>query len=86
MARALLGVLAFLVCGCAALDGQIVARLQDVTSGHIGCPPEEIAIPAKSLTGGTWTATCEGRTFYCSSYSTGGDTSTVSCAAALPQE
>ena len=40
------------------------------TSGAIGCPPDEIAITdfkSYSDSPSTWTATCRGRTFDCSS-------------------
>lgn len=37
---------------------------QDASSGLIGCPPREIQISANERL--TWTATCRGRVFYCS--------------------
>jgi len=84
MARLPFASLLLVLCGCAALDARMVSRLQDISSGHIGCPPEAIGIPARSPTAETWTATCEGRTFYCSAY--GGDSSVISCAPALSQQ
>ncbi|APR83936.1 Hypothetical protein A7982_09285 [Minicystis rosea] len=45
------------------------ATMRDITSGKIGCPPEEVEIVKDNVgfTTRTWTATCRGRTFYCSS-------------------
>ncbi len=56
-----IAVLLLSVAGCAA-------PLNEITSGRIGCSPDEISIVETD--GGwktqTWTATCRGRTYYCS--------------------
>jgi hypothetical protein len=56
--------------------------LADVSSGQIGCPPEQIAISDDAQTWGarTWKAECNGQTFTCSAHG-GGENSTaqVSC-------
>jgi hypothetical protein len=58
------------------------ASLQNVTSGQIGCPAEEIQIVSDEAGWGTrtWTAQCHGKTYYCSAHG-GGQYSTpqVSC-------
>jgi len=46
---------------CAAINESI---LQTRTSGQIGCSPEQIAIRDDPFQP-TWTAECEGRTFFC---------------------
>lgn len=43
--------------------------LQSVTSGQIGCPADKIVIADEAGEGTgarTWTAQCNGRTYYCS--------------------
>jgi hypothetical protein len=68
---------ALALAGCAA-------ALRDQSSGQIGCPSDEIVISNYSAgTLGampTWTATCHGRTYYCSSHGGGAQsTSQVAC-------
>jgi hypothetical protein len=55
------------------------------SSGQIGCPANEIEISDKSVSVGTttWTATCRGRVFYCSSATTGDKTSQYQCTEAM---
>jgi hypothetical protein len=65
---------------CAAVSG--CASLPAVTSGQIGCAEQDIVI-TNDNTGWatrTWTATCHGRTYFCSAHG-GGQHSTpqVSC-------
>jgi len=50
--------------GCAASN----AQLRAVSSGHVGCSPDEIGIENYSLglTTSSWAAVCRGKTFYCS--------------------
>jgi hypothetical protein len=54
----------FLMMGCAVIIGD----LPTITAGLTGCPPNTIAIQDASMGyyNDTWTATCQGRTFYCS--------------------
>lgn len=63
------------ISGCAA-------QLRAVSSGQIGCSDSEIEISEDNFGFGTrtWTSTCSGRTYYCSSHG-GGENSTaqVSC-------
>ena len=60
-----------LLAGCQTIE-QVRA---DASSGHVGCPADQISTAAhQSL---TWTAMCKGKLFYCK---TGDGTS---CAAAL---
>ena len=55
-----------LTSGCAT-----TARYQKISSGKVGCPPGEIAISDDhfNLEVATWTATCRGKVFHCSSTS-----------------
>jgi hypothetical protein len=56
--------------GCVSRD----SYLRQTTSGQIGCPPEEITIEDTNTIGGLvsgYTAKCKGRTFYCSSMTSG---------------
>jgi hypothetical protein len=62
---------AFVVMGFLAITvGGCAEQLQQVSSGHVGCPPEEIVIandhygPASS-----WQASCRGHTYQCSAIS-----------------
>lgn len=58
-----------------------MSGLRGPTSGQIGCPRQEVEISDKhmGLTSSTWTAACRGKTFYCSSHSSGDSGSQVSC-------
>lgn len=63
-----------LLSGCASLSA--------VTSGQIGCAESDIAITDDEMGWGTrtWTATCHGRTYFCSAHGGGkNSTSQVSC-------
>jgi hypothetical protein len=61
--------------GCVATT----AQYQQVTSGLIGCRPEEITIANEDPGSiGSWEATCRGRLFYCSNVRT-----SMSCTPAL---
>lgn len=66
--------LAATLAGCAGMPTVDEVR-QEASSGQIGCPPKEIAVSEHQRL--TWTATCKGRVFYCT---TGAGTS---CTAAL---
>lgn len=70
-------VLTVALCGC--------TTLADVSAGQVGCSPDEIAVTNEHATfsARTWTATCNGREYHCSSHG-GGENSTpqVSCAPA----
>lgn len=71
MRRLLLLVASLSVSGCVTLEA--------MSSGEVGCPPEQITVTDQqsSLGGRTWTAQCEGRTYYCSLH--GGEGSQTSC-------
>lgn len=53
------------VLSAVALAGCV--NREAMTSGVIGCPVNEVHLKdvATQLTTGTWTATCRGKTFYC---------------------
>jgi hypothetical protein len=53
-----------LMMGCAAVMGD----LPTISAGLTGCPPNMIAIQDENMGyyNDTWTAKCQGRTFYCS--------------------
>lgn len=55
---------ASLTAGCVATTSQ----LQEVSSGHVGCAPEAIAVSARQVGVNTssWIATCHGEHYYCS--------------------
>jgi hypothetical protein len=55
--------------------------VQGVTSGQIGCPEEDITITndEPGFNERTWTAECNGRTYYCSAVGGGHGGGTVSC-------
>lgn len=58
------------------------STLADVSSGQIGCSPEEIAVTEGNGGWGarTWTAECKGVTYQCSAHGGGeGSTAQVSC-------
>ena len=57
------------------------ATLQDVSSGEIGCPANDIAISDDEQGWGTrkWTAECDGRIFYCSALGGGRGAPHVAC-------
>jgi hypothetical protein len=59
----------FIACG----------SLENVTSGHIGCPETDITITDDESGWNTrsWTAHCHGKTYFCSLV--GGQSSQVSC-------
>jgi hypothetical protein len=58
-----LGVFCFVMTGCSAVMGNLPA----VSAGLTGCPPAAITIRDEQIGyyNDTWTATCNGRTFYC---------------------
>jgi hypothetical protein len=59
----MMGLLTAFVAGCA---GTTERNLALQTSGRVGCPPEAINITNSKtgIAGRTWTATCNGKTFY----------------------
>ena len=67
-----------MMMGCIASRQR--AMLPRVTAGEIGCPEDEITIVEEDvgMITATWTATCRGKTYYCSS-----TTETVSCKEAV---
>jgi hypothetical protein len=64
--------------GCMDLHERL-ERLAQISSGYVGCPAEAILVETRPA--GTWTATCQGRTYYCSVVSVGKG-GQVSCAPA----
>ena len=58
---------AVLTAGCVSMESLREAR-QNASSGHVGCPPREIALSDEK--GNNWTATCRGRVFYCTAVPT----------------
>lgn len=57
---------AVLILSVAFLGGCTINKVKH-TSGIIGCPENMITIKESSggLTANTWTAVCDGKTFYC---------------------
>ncbi len=78
-------------CGCAttsnvtaaaASSPVVIEGLQVVSAGHTGCLPENNQVSiiwAKPDGSGLWTATCNGKTYLCSTLATNG-VSSYSCA------
>jgi hypothetical protein len=60
MKRHLLVVAALIACGGAGLRSQ----RSELSSGHTGCPPNQIKISEE--TDNSWKATCAGKDYYCS--------------------
>lgn len=60
----------FLMMGCAVVMGD----LPNISAGLTGCPPHTIAIQDERMGyyNDTWTAKCQGITFYCSRQVVGG--------------
>ena len=65
----------FLLAGCTT-----TSDMQGLTSGHIGCHPNEITIknPSNSSVTNNWTAVCKGKTYICNQ-DMSGFSPTVSC-------
>ena len=61
-----ISVLIFLMMGCSTVMGD----LPNISAGLTGCPPDTIAIQDEKVGyyNDTWTAKCQGRTFYCNEY------------------
>jgi hypothetical protein len=68
----------FVLCVVAGVTG-CLPNAAVISSGKIGCPPEQITVTNDETGFGTrsWVATCDGKTYYCS---VGG--TSVSCAPA----
>jgi hypothetical protein len=61
----------------------IEKHLKYVSSGHTGCLPDENEISNLNvdlLGGGTWNATCKGKVYLCSAFSSGEKSESYSCA------
>jgi len=71
-----IGALCFLALGCTTVMG----NLPTISAGLTGCPPNQIAIHDEQIGyyNDTWTATCQGRTFYCTRQVRGNTTCTES--------
>ncbi len=56
------------LCGLCVGALSCASTLRSASSGEIGCPPEEVQVHdmKRGWASATWTATCRGRTFYCS--------------------
>jgi hypothetical protein len=69
----------FLLLACVA--GCATARYETLSSGYVGCRPDEIVISdlQNEFWALSWTATCRGRIFYCSATGRG-----YTCAPAIP--
>jgi hypothetical protein len=74
LSAVLLCVSSFLMAGCAVIMGD----LPTISAGLTGCPPHTIAIQDESMNyyNDTWTAKCQGRTFYCTRQVRGNTTCT----------
>jgi hypothetical protein len=74
-----LGAMCLVTMGCSTVMGNLPA----VSAGLTGCPPDKIAIHDEQVGyyNDTWTATCQGRTFYCTRQVKGN----TSCTEALLQ-
>ena len=59
-----------LIISIALLTGCVNPQVsKDLSSGAIGCSPDEITITNEKATANsihTWTATCKGKTYHCS--------------------
>ena len=68
--------------GCGASQSQ----LRDMSSGEVGCPPDQIKVTdyESGLATHSWTATCQGRTHYCSLLAGGGAQAACKEAASAP--
>ena len=71
---AYLFILATLMMGCSTVMGD----LPTISAGLTGCPPGNIAIQDEKMSyyNDTWTAKCQGRTFYCTRQVRGNTTCT----------
>lgn len=69
-----MSVFCFFMMGCAAVMGD----LPTISAGLTGCPPSAIAIQDESMGyfNDTWTAKCQGTTFYCTRQVRGSTTCT----------
>ena len=64
----------FLMMGCTTVMGDLPA----ISAGLTGCPPNTISIHNEKVGyyNDTWTANCQGRTFYCTRQVRGNTTCT----------
>ena len=69
-----ISVTCFLMMGCSTIMGD----LPSISAGLTGCPPDVIAIQDEKMSyyNDTWTAKCQGSTFYCVKQVRGGTTCT----------
>ncbi|MEK6706551.1 MAG: hypothetical protein AAB116_13215 [Candidatus Poribacteria bacterium] len=74
-----LGFITFVFFGCASLP--------KLTSGKIGCPPDEIKITDDNASIGTrtWIAKCRGKRYFCSAQAAG-YTTDISCKEETPTQ
>jgi len=80
---AIAGSIAFALAS-AACGGNLAAA----SSGKVGCSPSNIQISDDEQGWGsrTWTATCNGRRYYCSATAAGKNSSDISCAPSSVEE
>lgn len=62
-----------------SLSGAGCASLQTISSGYVGCSPNEIEISneASDFSGMTWTATCRGTVYHCARINNAGHATVV---------
>lgn len=73
----------FLIAGLMQLAS--CSGLEQLSSGHVGCAPDEITVSQHntSLVGRTWTAQCRGQEYFCSTNGGGdGANAVVACTVA----
>lgn len=56
----------FIFVSITSCSSVYVEKVQNESSGLIGCHPKEITIEKNDFSGHTWTATCKNTKFYCS--------------------
>ncbi len=71
-----------LLAGCAATQPDlqhVTLDLQRLTAGKIGCPPDGISISDAQVGSAmaSWTATCQGKQYFCAAEDTFRDVSCV---------
>lgn len=69
---------AILVCICIQILTGCGGHYEHLSSGSIGCPPEQITVSDEEMSGNstTWRATCQGRTYDCTQVGTAAVTCT----------
>ena len=75
----LIAIMLTMLCAC-------TAELQNISSGQVGCSPRSIEISNEKTGFGsnTWTASCNGETYYCERINSEFGTAQVSCKESAP--